>query len=864
MLLAVSVPHALAQNAISLGQVLYDGVPVTNDSVPVGVASGTLEFQLRIQVDAGVDARLTGTTNGFRVYSTGPSWTTTTAEFLPEWNATTNFDLLQQAPEFGATGNNDTVAFESAVIFGGGAAPGYSQIGWSIKLQIPVGTWQAWEGEQICIDSVSFYGPAHLNWLWNDLSNEIFPDWDGPHCVTFADLSVPLPFIDNAPYSINGSHCDPMSYTFHASTTESDPVTYLLISGPGQINATTGEWTYLPALADVGQVVTIQVAASNGQQGPVAEVSIKAYNDAPVITNCPASVVSANFPGTRTIDLNAEDSCPGDPQLWSVFGSAAGSFSIGPTGILAFTPAPADDGTTVDLTVLVSDGKDSSTCEISFEIIPHSGDFVRIEKDEGQTGHGALQGQFTEVDVFLDASYGSLGAFNFLIAYDPTALNFTGVETDGSVLYENCEWEYLQYRLGPNGNCGGACPTGMVRIVGFAETNNGAQHPVAGCNPLGKMFSLQFLVSNDRTLECQFVPIRFSWFECGDNTLANELGDTLKISRTVHDYQGFSPQDPYSDDIGPALGFPSFQGHPAACETSGGDGKPSPVREIDFFNGGVDIICANEIDARGDINLDGLPNTIADVVILTNYFVRGLLAFSSLPGQPLSTQGAIAASDVNADGLTLTVGDLVYLIRVVVGDAVAFPRITPVHTEYEITPDNRIIVNQEMGAAFLTVRGNALPRLLANNMTMEYAYDADNDVTRILVYSGPEVLTPETFAGPFVDAGGEVLSLEMALYDGTPVAARVGSLLPDKFALEQNYPNPFNPSTTIEFTLPVRSDYDLVIYNSQGQEVNRFAGTADAGTVEIVWQAGAHASGMYLYKLTAGDFSATKKMVLLK
>ena len=515
-------------------------------------------------------------------------------------------------------------------------------------------------------------------------------------------------------------------------------------------------------------------------------------------------------------------------------------------------------------TVRVSDGVDSSSCDVQFDVIPQAFNVVKIEKDEGQTGVGALQGQFTEVDVSIEASQGPLGAFNFLIAYDPTALNFSGVETDGSVLFEDCEWEYLQYRLGPFGNCVGSCPTGMVRIVGFAETNNGGAHPIAGCDPTGTMFSLRFLVSNDRTLECQFAPIRFYWFECGDNTLANEAGDTLSISRAVYDYQGFNPQNPYSDDISPAIGFPSFQGHPDLCVTSGGAGKPSPVRDIEFYNGGVDIVCANAIDARGDINLDGLAYTIADAVFFTNYFVRGLAAFSTLPGQPLSTQAAIAASDVNADGLTLTVGDLVYLIRVVVGDAVPYPRITAVPAQYAVTTDYTVSVDRDMGAAYLTVRGEVQPDLLADNMTMEHGYDADNDITRILVYSGPDVLTPETFAGPFIEAGGEVLSLEMALYDGTPVAARVGDLLPEAYSLEQNYPNPFNPATTIEFSLPVRSDYGLVIYNMQGQEVDRFAGTADAGDVKIIWDAGALASGVYLYKLTAGDFSATRKMVLLK
>lgn len=863
MLLAVSASHTLAQNAISVGQILFQGAPVSHDSLRVG-SGGTLEFQLRVRVDPGIDSRITGTTIGFQVYSTGPSWTTTTAEFLPIWNSTTAFDLLHQTPEFGVTGNHDTVAFENAVLFGGGAAPGYNEIAWTVKLQLPLSD-QSWVGEQICIDSVSNYGPANLNWLWNDLSSEVFPTWGGVRCVTFQPATAAMQ-IGNAPVTIQGSHCSTLSFDFDIANPgdcATNP-TFALLSGPGTINPSTGVWTYNPTLADVGQSMAIQVAGvCAGSQGPSAIVNVVATNAAPTITNCPAGVVGAAVPGTLTLDLDATDTCPGDPQTWSVSGSAVGVFSISNAGVLSFTPAVADIGPHT-FTVTVTDGKASASCEIQIDVFPHVGEALTIEKDEGQTGHGALQGQFTEVDVIATVASRPWGAFNLLIAYDPSALNFSGIETDGSVLYEDCKWEYLQYRLGPFGNCVGACPTGMVRIVGFAETNNGGHHPVVGCDPTGKMFSLRFLVSNDRTLECQFVPIRFYWFECGDNTLANERGDTLLISKSVHDYQGFSLQNPYSDDIGPAFGFPTYQGHPDICETSGGVGKPSTIRDIDFFNGGVDIVCANEIDARGDINLDGLAYTIADAVILTNYFVRGLAAFKSLPGQPLSTQAAIAASDVNADGLTLTVGDLVYLIRVVVGDAVAFPRITPVPAEYQVTADHRVIVNQEIGAAYLTVRGDVNPELLADNMTMEHAYDADDDITRVLVYSGPEVLTPETFSGPFIRTGGELLSIEMALYDGTPVAARIGSLLPEAFALEQNYPNPFNPTTTIEFSLPARAEYRLQIFNMQGQQVDAFEGAAEAGTVRIVWDAASRASGVYPYKLSAGDFTATRKMVLLK
>jgi flagellar hook assembly protein FlgD len=69
--------------------------------------------------------------------------------------------------------------------------------------------------------------------------------------------------------------------------------------------------------------------------------------------------------------------------------------------------------------------------------------------------------------------------------------------------------------------------------------------------------------------------------------------------------------------------------------------------------------------------------------------------------------------------------------------------------------------------------------------------------------------------------------------------------------------------------MPVRSDYVLTIYNIAGQVVRVFEGTADAGTLVLLWDgrnsAGANvASGVYLYRLQSGEFDAVRKMVLMK
>jgi hypothetical protein len=462
--------------------------------------------------------------------------------------------------------------------------------------------------------------------------------------------------------------------------------------------------------------------------------------------------------------------------------------------------------------------------------------------------------------VTIDNSESALGGFNFLFAYDNSVLSFATVDVTGSVLYDGCEWEYMTFRTGADGNCSGGCPSGLIRVVGIAETNDGPNHPVADCNPTGLMFSLTFLVSNDLTVQCMYAPIRFFWLECGDNTISNVAGDTLFISQSVVDWQGFDLQDPYGDDLGPALGFPTYAGHPDVCETSD---KTDVIRAIGFQNGGVDIVCSDEIDDRGDINLNGLGYEIADAVMFTNYFIYGMNALPGVDLAPYAREAAIAASDVNNDGLTLTVSDLVYLIRVVIGDAVPYPRLaagpTPIAAKYDVSADGQVTVEGAMGGAYIVVNGQVDPQLLADNMEIGYSFREGQ--THILVYS----LEAESFEGSFIDLGtNEVAYIEMATADGTPVTSLVGDLVPDNFALAQNYPNPFNPTTTIEFSLPIRSDYSLKIYNVTGQLVKEFVGTENAGNHQIVWDATSNASGIYFYKVTAGNFSETMKMVLLK
>jgi hypothetical protein len=94
--------------------------------------------------------------------------------------------------------------------------------------------------------------------------------------------------------------------------------------------------------------------------------------------------------------------------------------------------------------------------------------------------------------------------------------------------------------------------------------------------------------------------------------------------------------------------------------------------------------------------------------------------------------------------------------------------------------------------------------------------------------------------------------------------------IPDKFSLGQNYPNPFNPTTKIEFSLPASCTVTLEVYNMLGQRVRTLAyGQMEAGNHSVEWNSrdeygSAVSSGVYFYRLTAGDYVESKKMLLLK
>ena len=89
--------------------------------------------------------------------------------------------------------------------------------------------------------------------------------------------------------------------------------------------------------------------------------------------------------------------------------------------------------------------------------------------------------------------------------------------------------------------------------------------------------------------------------------------------------------------------------------------------------------------------------------------------------------------------------------------------------------------------------------------------------------------------------------------------------IPSEFTLNQNYPNPFNPSTTISFSIPTEEFVSLKVFNSLGEEVDELVNeTVPAGNYSISFDASQLTSGIYFYKIAAGNFFQTRKMMLVK
>jgi len=276
-----------------------------------------------------------------------------------------------------------------------------------------------------------------------------------------------------------------------------------------------------------------------------------------------------------------------------------------------------------------------------------------------------------------------------------------------------------------------------------------------------------------------------------------------------------------------------------------GDGADANVIDLNYmvdiiFRGGPPAPCPDE----ADLNRDCSPSTILDLTFLIDFIFRG--------GQAPGTCGGCTPP-----GPKVIVG--APEVEIYSSSSGGNTRISLTSTE-----NVRAIQIDLVGTGALNVSSNV------SESIETYVTEIDGLVrVGFIDIQGQE----DIFAGSIdlfeIDGEYEIDNVLIAGENGRQLNANINgtklTALPKTFSLGQNYPNPFNPTTKIRFGLPSASNVELTIYNLLGQKVKTLvSGQLPAGFHDIEVDASQWSSGVYLYKLEAGAFVSSRKMLLIK
>jgi len=387
-------------------------------------------------------------------------------------------------------------------------------------------------------------------------------------------------------------------------------------------------------------------------------------------------------------------------------------------------------------------------------------------------------GDTIEIPVTKITGSDEMQGFSFLMGFTNDAITLIDV-LPGELFDEQGDymWEYFTYRTVTFNGCDTTCPSGLVRTVAIAETNNGPYHPTSYSIYNGAiLFTLRFVVSSDTTMyACTNFPLYFFWIDCGDNSIALP-GETvaLAISNEIYTSDLEEISDPYAD-------FPTQFGAPESCI---GEIENPAVRYINFYNGKMYFDCPiDPLFEVGDINLNGISFEIADMVMFYNFFLKGTAAF------PVDVSHSIANSDIDFNGTPLEIGDFVNLGRVIMGcmlppQGIGSQVDTVTIIQNPLTGQVSFTGDDSLGGVFVIFDDEieAGPLIDTNYFDFVTVFDSTYNYTRVILtpkfeaYCEFEGLSPGPlfwYAGP-----GEII--QSAMIDSIAVAgAQAASLAAD-------------------------------------------------------------------------------------
>lgn len=620
-----------------------------------------------------------------------------------------------------------------------------------------------------------------------------------------------------------------VTFDIKANDPDGDPVSIAMVSRPsGSVLTETGQnsaaftWDsdYIGPNSSEGSPFEVVFRVSDGALSDLMTVQVNVINNnrAPVIE--PAETVSFDSGELVSFGLSGIDP-DNDPVSWAIIDAPSGLeiSSAGRSGLLSWQTSFADSGT-YPVEVALSDIYGASDT-VSFMLELAAVEVYRLSISEA-TGYPTEQ---VSLSVNL-MNQEPITGLNLLINYDASALLLASV-TDLGTRAE--DFEYFTYHLNYNNQSGDIQVLATFDTDGFGEANLGVGD--------GSILDLRFYITGDYQYSGYAIPVRFIFkdiFYKTDNTLFDTEGKRIEQEAIVYD-----------------------------------DGQV--------------LIKKADQSSIGDININGVAYEISDVVYYINYFIY--------TGQfPLNPEQR-ANADVNQDGISPTIADLVYMINGLInvnstnGDSEK-PRYDgdPVAVSIDDNTDEFSLGYEsgvELGGLALTLAtdggpvdiGAVISDFEMSGLTVKK--NIEDEKVRLLIYGENGAVLPagnHRFVKINSENGFNIEKVEFATSDGAtiPAVMKGSGILPEGFALYQNYPNPFNPSTEIRFELPRTSEVELTVYNLLGQEIKTLTdGRLPAGSHSVIWdgtnnEGTAVSSGIYFYRLQAGEYLDRKKMVLLK
>jgi hypothetical protein len=444
-------------------------------------------------------------------------------------------------------------------------------------------------------------------------------------------------------------------------------------------------------------------------------------------------------------------------------------------------------------------------------------------------------GESEWMPVYLDvcADCFCLGGFVFSIEYDASILTVTDV-VRGAALMGGEYWNVNYNVDGP----------GTIRVTFINDLNN--QTPVEEiCGFLQEpLFLMEFALEGDITYPTNFcVDICFMFDGVGEDH---------------YDYNNVSDAGGYH-----------------VWMNDGCDDAPDSTQYgtllLEMECGNIKVLDEHNVN-RGDINLNGFPYDVGDVVLLANHLID--------PAAFPFTLRQMIASDVNLDGFRATIADLIYMINVVNGIITPGGKVAPLDAVATVAMpvdaygdvDVTIASDLSVGGALVSINHTGVELGVPIVSGMNIDYRDNGDVMTVLVYNedavsfapGANVLftVPVLTEGAISFGDVSVSDNRGALLDARTA---LDAPLPAEFSVSQNFPNPFNAKTSLSFALPTPAITNINIYNVAGQLVESMdLGQMNAGHHSVIWDASDVASGIYFYKVSAGDNNETMKMTLLK